>query len=44
MARPSKLLDYKNLEPYKIIKSYNNLAYELELSILIERIYLVFYL
>ena len=42
--RLSKLLDYKNLKLFKIIKALNNFAYELELSIFINNIYFIFYL
>ena len=44
MKRFSKLLDYKNLRPFKIIKIYDNIIYELELPLIIKDIYLIFYL
>ena len=40
----NKLLDYKNLGLYKIIRVINNRAYKLDLLALIRGIFLVFYL
>ena len=42
ITRPNKFLDYKNLDPFKIIRAINNIAYKLELSEGIN-IYPVFY-
>ena len=41
--RPNKLLDYKNIGPFKIIRAINNSAYKLELSLAIRRVYSIFY-
>ncbi len=40
----NKLLDYKNLGLYKIIRVINNRAYKLDLLALIRGIFLVFHL
>ena len=42
--RPSRLLNYKNLGLFKVIKVLDNVAYELDLLLAIKSIYLVFYL
>ena len=42
--RPSRSLNYKNLGPFKIIKALDNMAYELELPLVIKGIYPVFHL
>ena len=41
--RPSKSLDHKNLGPFKIIKAYDNMAYELELPLAMKSIHPVFH-
>ena len=40
----NKLLNYKNLKLFKIIKIINNLIYKLKLFLIINNIFLVFYL
>ena len=40
----NKLLNYKNLKFFKIIKVYDNSIYYLKLSILIKRYHFVFHL
>ena len=40
----SKLLDLKNLGPYKIVRTINNIVYEFKLSKSITRVFLVFHL
>ena len=40
----NKLLDYKNLDLFKIIRVINNFTYKLKLLLLIEDIFLIFYL
>ena len=42
-TRSNKFLNYKNLNPFKIIRAINNMIYKLELSENIN-IYAVFYL
>ena len=39
--RLSRLLDYKNIDLFKIKRVLNNITYELNLSIIINEIYLV---
>ena len=39
----SKLLDYKNLRLFKVVRVINNLIYKLKLFLAIEGIFLVFY-
>ncbi len=39
----NKLLNYKNLNLFKVIKVINNFTYKLKLSILIEGIFSIFY-
>ena len=43
IVRLNKFLDYKNISSFLIIKAYNNMIYELELSKSIKSVYLVFY-
>ena len=40
----NKLLDYKNLGLFKVVRVINNSIYKLKLLLLIEGIFLVFYL
>ena len=40
--KSNKLLNYKNLKSFKIIKTYNNLIYYLKLLTSIKRLYFVF--
>ena len=42
--RFNKLLNYKNLRFYKIIKIFNNFTYKLNLFNSMSNIYLIFYL
>ena len=44
IIKPSKSLNYKDLDLYKIIKVYNNFAYKLKLFLFIKRIYSIFHL
>ena len=44
IIRLNKLLDYKNLGLFKVIKIINNFVYKLKFPPLIEGIFLVFYL
>ena len=44
ITRFNKLINYKNLGLYKIIKVFNNFTYKLDLFNSINNIYLVFYL
>jgi len=44
IKRTRKFLENKNFEFYKIIKIIDNYVYKLELSKLIIKIYLIFYL
>ena len=39
----NKLLDYKNLRLFKVVRVINNLVYKLKLPLAIEGIFLVFY-
>ena len=41
--RPSRSLDYKNLGPFKVIKVLDNMAYKLDLLLVIKSIHLVFH-
>ena len=41
--KPNKSLDFKNLEPYKIIRIINNIAYELDLPDNIKKIFPIFH-
>ena len=43
IIRSNKSLNYKNLDPFKIIKVINNIIYELKLSNKIN-VYLIFHL
>ena len=40
----NKLLNYKNLRLFKIVRVINNLVYKLKLFLVINGIFLVFYL
>ena len=44
ITRLNKLLNYKNLNLFKVIRAINNSIYKLKLLLLIEEIFLVFYL
>ena len=41
--RSTKLLNYKNLKPFKIIRAIKNITYKLDLFKLIKKLFLVFY-
>ena len=42
-TRPNKSLDHKNMGPFKIIRAINNLAYELELFVIMKKVFSVFH-
>ena len=43
IIKSTKFLNHKNLEPYKIIKAYDNSAYELKLFAAMRRLHFIFY-
>ena len=43
IQRLNKLLDYKNLKPFEIVKVHNNIIYKLNLFNLINKLYPIFH-